>query len=100
MSDSEKTALTLGLTFPLAFLVGVMWCLCMTKACGISNHKKRPHLDRQSTRRLSRSYDEQQEEEIIDDDDDDFGSYEEQGVTMEIPNEIPDRPWRLRADSF
>ena len=62
--------------------------------------KKRPHLDRQSTRRLSRSYDEQQEEEIIDDDDDDFGSYEEQGVTMEIPNEIPDRPWRLRADSF
>ena len=100
MSDSEKTALTLGLTFPLAFLVGVLWCLCMTKACGISNHKKRPHLDKHSTRRLSRSYDEKQQEEIIDDDDD-FCSYEEQGVTMEIPNEIPERPWRMgRTDSF
>ncbi len=110
MSDSEKTALTLGLTFPLALLVGIMWCLCLTKTCGISNHKKRLPLDKHSTHALeqrhnahararARSYDEQQEEEIIEDDED-FDSYEEQGVTMEIPNEIPERSWHLRADSF
>ena len=103
MSNSEKTALTLGLTFPLALLVGVLWCLCLTKTCGISNHKKRAPLDRRNTHALEqrmrshRSYDEQQEEEMIDDE---FDSYEEQGVTMEIPNEIPERSWHLRAESF
>lgn len=107
MNDSEKTALTLGLTFPLAFLVGILWCLCLTKACGISNHKKRPILNRRSTHALTQqhmrnvshvSYDEQQQEEMIEDD---FGSYEEQGVTMEIPNEIPERSWHLGGpDSF
>ena len=101
MSDGEKTALTLGLTFPLAFLVGVMWCLCMTRACGITkqHHRTRLRLSSAHTHRLSSSsgYSIQQRQEVIDDD---FSYSEEQGVTMEIPNEIPERSWSRRTDSF
>ena len=103
MSDSEKTALTLGLTFPLAFLVGVIWCLCMTRTCGITKQHHRTRLRLSSSAhtssRLSSAsqYSIQQRHEVIDDD---LSYSEEQGVTIEIPNEIPERSWSRRTDSF
>lgn len=30
----HKTLLTLSITFPAAFLFGILWCCCLAKTCG------------------------------------------------------------------
>lgn len=50
MSPEKAVAITLGVTIPCAFIVGILWCYCMSKVCKTDQATlKRPRLSRAHT---------------------------------------------------
>lgn len=49
-SSSQTVAITLGVTIPCAFIIGILWCYCMSKVCNTDQTSlARPKLSRAHT---------------------------------------------------